>query len=87
MDKHRNADGTYDGAGALGELTGLGRETMVSLWEEVKANHAKLNACPWHEFEPIMQLATKPRYRCLNCGGEVDASAYHWHKQGRRVRP
>lgn len=87
MEKHRNADGTYDGAAALGELSGLGRPAMVEIWEQVKANQAKLVACPWHEFEPVLPLATKPRYRCLHCGGEVDAIRYHWHEQGRRARP
>lgn len=84
MKRHQNPDGTYDGAAVLGELSGLGRETMASIWEEVKSNHAKLNACQWHEFEPVLPLATKPRYRCKNCGGEIDSSAFHWHEQGRR---
>lgn len=89
MEKHRNADGTYDGAGALGELSGLGRPAMVEIWEQVKANHAKLNACPWHEFEavPMSEAGLKRRYRCIHCGGEIDQHAHHWHEQGRRARP
>lgn len=87
MEKHRNADGTYDGAAALGELSGLGRPAMAEIWEQVKANHAKLYHCPYHEFEPVLPLATKPNYRCKHCGGEVDATRYHWHEQGRRARP
>lgn len=84
MDKHRNADGTYDGAGVLGELSGLGRSTMVGLWEQVKANQAKLDACPGHEFVPTPRLETqRQRYRCKHCGGEVDATSRHWYELGR----
>lgn len=85
MDSHRNPDGTYDGLGVLGELSGLGRDTAMDIFAQVKANSAKLNACPRHDFSPIPPLRQlRQRYRCEHCGGEVDAHAYHWHEQGRR---
>lgn len=88
LEDHRNPNGTYDGAGVFSELTGLGRDEVLAIAEQVRANHARLEGCPWHEFEA---LVTAPpgngRYRCRHCRGEVDASAYHWHQQGRRPMP
>lgn len=78
-----------DGADALGKLTGIGCEAMKDLWERVKANQAKLDACPRHEFEILSQdgkivARTQDRYRCIHCGGEIDSHAHYWHEQGRR---
>lgn len=88
IDKHRNPDGTYNGVGVMSELSGIPRHEVLSIWEQVKANQYKLSACPWHDFEPILPLVkTGQKYRCKHCGGEVNASAYHWHEQGRRARP
>lgn len=88
LEGHRKPNGNYDGIGVMAEITGLGRDEIRELAEQVKANSAKLRGCPWHEFE---ELITAPpgrgRYRCRNCKGEVDASAYHWHQQGRRPMP
>lgn len=88
MDNHRNPDGTYRGIGVLGELTGLGGETVQKLADHVKANHSRLMACRSHDFEtinPDVRLG-RQRYRCIHCNGEVDFHAYHWHEIGRRSR-
>lgn len=88
MEKHRKADGTYDGVGVMSEMSGLSRADVLSIAEQVKDNHAKLNSCSYHEFEPILPLArVGQKYRCIWCGGEIDAHAYYWHEQGRRARP
>ena len=88
LDDHRNPNGTYDGIGVMTEFTRLPRSEVEAIAEQVKANHEKLKGCPWHEFEALI---TAPpgggRYRCRHCHGEVDASAYHWHQQGRRPMP
>ena len=86
MDKHRNPDGTYDGIGVMSELTGMSRSKALDLWDRVKANQAKLDACQRHEFEPVSMSETglRRRYCCQHCGGEVDAHAYHWYEMGRR---
>lgn len=69
----------------LGELSGLSKPVMNEILAEVKANHAKLNACPRHDFEPVLPtVALRTRFRCTNCGGEVDHHAWYWHEQGRR---
>jgi hypothetical protein len=45
-----------------------------AIWERVKANGAKLDACPKpHDFQDV--TPTKPigkRYRCSKCTGEED---------------
>ena len=77
-----------DSLDKLSQATGLKRGTMLEVWAEVKANGAKLEACQWHDFEPVpdaRQVFGQPdRYRCKRCGGEVDRHAFYWHEQGRR---
>lgn len=94
LDDHRNPGGTYDGIGAMAEFTRLPRSEVEAIAAQVKANHAKLAGCPWHEFERIprpddavLQARLGDRFRCRHCHGEVDAPAYHWHQQGRRPMP
>lgn len=56
------------------------------IWEEVKANHAKLDGCPGpHDFQPcesIRGTAVPRRYRCAICGGEVDTINRRWYQRG-----
>lgn len=92
LDDHRNPDGTYDGIGAMSDLTGMPRDRLQKLAESVRANHAALSSCAYHEFEPMAPiqppaLSMKQKYRCRYCGGEVESFAHHWHEQGRRARP
>lgn len=88
LEKHRNANGTYDGIGVMSELTSLPRDEIRAIAEQVKANGAKLNGCAYHEFEQVPHdqgtLAGKPAYRCQHCGGEIDLIRYRWHESGRR---
>jgi hypothetical protein len=59
---------TYDGATELSRVTGMPRAEILSLWEEVKVNMAKLNACPRHRFTPVpVKLGDK--FTCTVCGG------------------
>lgn len=91
LEKHRKPDGNYDGVGVMAEVTGLARDEIRAIAEQVKANHARLEGCPWHEFEVIPQpgitARLSDRYRCRHCQGEVDAVAYRWHQKGRRPMP
>jgi hypothetical protein len=67
IEKHRNPNGTYDGAAIMGELTGLGKGAMLEIWEEVKANKAKADACPEHELTPYVPFS-KVKRTCTKCG-------------------
>lgn len=84
---HRNPDGTYNGVGVMAELTGLSRQSIAAVAEQVKENQARLRSCPHHEFSPILpRRLLGQRYRCIECGGEVDAHAYHWFQEGLRQK-
>lgn len=78
---------TVDGAEVLAKATGFGRSQIVELWESVKENHRKLDACPRHEFEVVGQKGIvarmQDRYRCKHCGGEIGASEHYWFQKGR----
>ncbi|MBP6801676.1 MAG: hypothetical protein KA128_11120 [Zoogloea sp.] len=88
LERNRNPDGTYDGAGVMADLTGLSRQSMADLAAEVKANSERLSACPYHEFAPVQPMAPlRQRYRCIECGGEIDRHAWYWFQQGRRAAP
>ena len=88
LEKHRNPNGTYDGIGVMSDLTRLPRDEIQAIAEQVKANHAKLKACAYHDFAELPDgegmAGSRPRYRCQHCQGEIDAVAYRWHERGRR---
>lgn len=85
MEKHKNADGTYNGVKVLSELSGLPEKEMKSLWQQVQENSAKLSACQYHDFaiDTENKTMTREQYVCKNCGGTVNASMYRWHEIGR----
>lgn len=85
MDKHRNADGTYNGISALAAFAGLSIAQVATIAEQVKANSAKLNACAYHEFEALITAPPgQQRYGCKHCRGTIDHHAHYWHELGRR---
>lgn len=87
LDKHKNQNGTYNGVSALSELSGLGQGEIMSIVEQVKANNAKLNGCPYHDFELHEQgaLVSRSKFRCVHCGGIINGDQYRWHELGRRT--
>jgi len=72
-----------DSVDTLSNLTGIKRADMLSIFAEVKANQAKLNACRSHEFSAVEPGKVNTKYLCANCGGTVDSHAYHWYRDGR----
>lgn len=91
MEKHRNADGTYNGVGALSEISGLSKDEVVSIFDQVQANNRKLEACVYHEFEQsqktsMLRSITHQKYVCKNCGGEVSHQQWRWHEIGRNSK-
>lgn len=63
-----------------------------AIWEEVKANKAKLDACEGpHDLQPdeSTKYATAKdggaicrKYKCTRCGGLVDSVNAHWYIKG-----
>lgn len=71
------------------QLTGIKPADTDSIFAQVKANSAKLNACGYHDFVEMPGQKDKvfgKRYHCIHCGGDVDCHAFYWHKQGRRPK-
>jgi hypothetical protein len=65
------------------------RAESKKIWEQVKANHAKLDACEGHEFSPVAKYPDRPDhalkdYVCTKCGGRIDAIAHHWYQMGMK---
>lgn len=67
----------------LAELSGIKTDDLRAIAEQVKKNHAALNACGGHAFAAIKPGVMMTKYRCANCGGEVDHHAFHWYELGR----
>ena len=70
-----------DGLDRLAGFSGQSREALLGIWESVKANQARLDACPLHDFGEL-QNKLGARYTCRNCGGSADASAVSWYQAG-----
>lgn len=64
----------FDGTAALAEATGLPKSEILELWNEVRANRKKLNACPKHRFGSFVGTALRMKATCDNCGGTVPLS-------------
>lgn len=79
------------GLDKLAALTGTSKQELQKIAEEVQANHRKLNACQYHNFELLPEgqhnLSSRHKYRCVNCGGVIDGVAYGWHEIGRKPKP
>jgi len=59
------------------------RATALRLWEQVKANRERLDACAGpHEFADITGRQILNRYGCTKCGGQVDHIARAWYERG-----
>lgn len=67
------------------DLTGLKRGEMDKIWQEVKANSAKLESCSLpHEFSVEYRRTGKlvRDWECSKCHGHVDIHAKKWYMQG-----
>ncbi len=73
----------------------ISREEADQLFREVKANHARLDACAGpHDFQvnemyPHGKLVRN--YKCSKCGGIVETLHKNWYERGlahgRAVKP
>lgn len=71
-------------ADTLSKVTGLKKKDIHDIFEEVKANHAILDRCDIHNFEPLIEEEGKiPRkYVCSKCKGWVSSSNAQWYIKG-----
>lgn len=63
---------------------GVSKTEFAAIWDEVKANHARLDACRLHNFAidttPDRPLGKK--WKCTACGGVVDEIRKQWYERG-----
>lgn len=72
-----------DSVDAISAATGIRRGDMLEIWEEVKANHLRLDGCRRHDFRPeVSGAGAAIRYRCQACDGVINASAQLWYQRG-----
>lgn len=68
----------------LENVSGLSRDEIGKIWDEVRENSKRLKECPGpHEFEKTNDgLFARADYRCKKCGGRVKGPQYHWYEEG-----
>lgn len=74
-----------DPASQLVSVTGVTRDRMLKIWEEVKENVRKLDSCPspHHRFLKVEFSSGIPRYVfCSECGGRMDIMLARSYRSG-----
>lgn len=68
----------------ISEISGVPPRDVRETWEKVKQNRAQLDACDRHNFNIDLhpEKTTGKRWRCANCGGEVNSENKHWYELG-----
>lgn len=75
----------------MATVSGIPRTESLAIWEAVKANHARLDACAGpHDFsipQRVNGVAGEPGYNvrewaCTKCGGSTDSIHKHWYEKG-----
>lgn len=62
----------------------MDKKEMMEIFQEVKENHKKLDACERHDFS-IDLNSERPmgkKYQCTRCGGWVDETKKTWYEKG-----
>jgi ribosomal protein L37AE/L43A len=79
-DRFRNPDGTYDGVGMLGALSGQSREQVAKAFERIREQHKQTAACALHQLKPTGEK--HKQWRCESCGWEPEAGQTIAYEQG-----
>lgn len=58
------------------------REAALTLWEEVKANRRRIDACERHLFPGGTDIKLGQKHFCLNCGGALQLTDIGPYIQG-----
>jgi hypothetical protein len=72
---------TYNALEVLQAASGIPMPEVKAIWESVKANQAKLDQCPRHEFTKQGE-GMRATYTCRHCGGTVRPIEHKWYQQG-----
>lgn len=79
----------------ISEVTGIKPVEIDSILAEIKANAARMENCPRHDFSIMIDRHTKQpvenptpaqrfgaKFKCARCGGVVDNLARIWYEKG-----
>lgn len=72
-----------DSVDTIADASGVPRSELLSIWDRVRANQARLEACHRHDFVALQP--EKPmggKFQCSACGGDVDHHAVWWYRKG-----
>lgn len=72
-----------DSVDKLSAATGLRRDTLLEIWDDVTANNNLLSSCSRHDFECTDPTRLSAKWRCSACGGTVSGNAAYWYNIGR----
>jgi predicted SprT family Zn-dependent metalloprotease len=71
-----------DAKEVLSGISGLPKEEVQQIFEEVKANLKRLDGCKGpHDFEKDGE-GIRAKYRCKKCKGTLDKINYSWYEKG-----
>ncbi len=66
----------------LSKATGMSKDGIRTIFEEVKADLEVLKACPEHDFQPQDEDNRLSDCTCTRCGGTVRRPDAMWYKRG-----
>lgn len=56
---------------------------LKGIWDNVKKNLQILDSCPGpHEWDSAVNPVGNKKFKCLICGGLVDATEKSWYERG-----
>ena len=76
-----------DGVEILSKVSGLSKDDILSIWDEVRENAKKLEGCPGpHDFQPDTSKRLNRDEVCSKCGGKISKVNANWYREGLEHR-
>ena len=66
----------------LAEASGLTPTAIQDLWQDVKANQARLSGCAGHVFGRVVLKRISDDVSCCKCGGKMTIGDIHSYAKG-----
>ena len=69
----------------LEDVSGIKKDDVRQIFEDVKANLEALRNCPGHKFVKVEgKTSLDTRYLCSVCSGEVTSRDHQWYVRGKQ---
>ena len=75
----------FDVADALSKTSGISKDRIKEIWEEVKANQKLMEGCEGpHDFFAMSTTGgmMRTQFRCVKCGGVVNGAYRRAYEEG-----